>query len=431
MRTFLIVSILAAAPVSLVHAQAPAATPVALTLSEAEHRALDGHPQIRAGHYSALAATEAVREARAPYFPTASVSLTGAGAMDGTRIAAGSLNNPTILDRFATGVAVSQLITDFGRTSDLVQSSMLTADSREKDVDARRADVLQQVDRAYFNALRATAVLIVAEQTVEARKLVSDQIEALARSSLRSGLDVSFARVNLSEAQLLLVQAQNDVQASFAGLSAALGSSAAVTYQLSDEPLPAAPGEDSAALVARALRQRPDVAAQRLAGEASVKFADAERSLWMPSISFIGAAGFTPYHQVGLTDRYSAAGINVTLPVANGNLYAARRAEAAFRAQSQDQAIKDLENRVARDVTVAWLDTRTAYQRLDLTNQLFAQAADAMELTQARYNLGLSSIVELTQAQLNRTRAEIEEATARYEYQIRTAVLRYQTGDRQ
>jgi outer membrane protein len=430
MRTYLLVAILVAAPVSTVGAQTPSAPAVALTLGEAEQRALDSHPQIRAGHYSALAATEAVREARAPYFPTAVASFTGAGAMDGTRIAAGALNNPTILDRFATGVSVSQLITDFGRTSDIVKSSMLTADSREKDVDARRADVLQQVDRAYFNALRATAVLKVAEQTVEARQLVADQIDALARSSLRSGLDVSFAHVNLSEAQLLLVQARNDVEASFAGLSAALGSSAPATYQLSDEPLPAAPEEDSVALVGRALRQRPDVAAQRLAGEASVKFADAERSLWMPSISFVGAAGLTPYHQIGLTDRYSAAGINVTVPVANGNLYAARRAEAAFRAQSQDQAIKDLENRVARDVTVAWLDARTAYQRLDLTNQLFAQAADAMELTQARYNLGLSSIVELTQAQLNRTRAEIEQATARYEYQIRSAALRFQIGER-
>jgi len=429
MRIFVLATILCVVPVGGVRAQTPAPA-VALTLEEAELRALDSHPQIRGGHYAALAATESVREARAPYFPVAVASFTGAGAIEGTRIAAGSLNNPTILDRFATGVAVSQLITDFGRTSDMVQSSELTADSRLKDVEARRFDVLQQVDRAYFTALRAGAVLKVAEQTVEARKLVSDQIEALARSSLRSGLDVSFARVNLSEAQLLLVQARNDVQASYAGLSAALGSPAPATYDLSDEPLPDAPAADSADLIARALRQRPDVAAQRLAGEASVKFADAERSLWLPSISFVGAAGFTPYHQVGLTDRYSAAGINVTVPLANGNLYAARRAEAAFRAQTQEQTVRDLENRVVRDVTVAWLDARTAYQRLDLTNQLFAQAADAMELTQARYNLGLSSIVELTQAQLNRTRAEIEQATARYEYQIRSGALKYQIGER-
>ena len=80
-------------------------------------------------------------------------------------------------------------------------------------------------------------------------------------------------------------------------------------------------------------------------------------------------------------------------------------------------------------MTVAWLDAQTAYQRLDLTNQLLTQATDALDLAQQRYNLGLSSIVELTQAQLNKTRAQIEQATARYEYQARTAALRYQIGD--
>jgi outer membrane protein len=400
-----------------------------LTLKDAERQALDNNPQVRAGHYAALAASESVREAKSAYFPTAFGSFTGAGAMDGTRIAAGGLNNPTILDRFAGGFAVSQLITDFGRTKQLVASSTLTADSREKDVDARKADVLLQVDRAYFNALRAQAVLRVAQQTVDARQLVADQVEALAASSLKSGLDVSFAKVNLGEAQLLLVQAQNDVLGAYASLSAALGSPQATTYELSEQDLPAAPEEESAALVARALRERPDVVSQRLADQAAQTFADAERSLWMPSLSLVGAAGFTPYHQVGLNDRYSAAGINVTIPLSNGNLYSARHAEAAFRAESQTQARRDLENRVARDVTVAWLDVRTAYRRLDLTSQLLAQASDALELAQARYNLGLSSIVELTQAQLNKTSAEIAQATARYDYQARTATLRFQTGE--
>jgi outer membrane protein len=107
----------------------------------------------------------------------------------------------------------------------------------------------------------------------------------------------------------------------------------------------------------------------------------------------------------------------------------ARHADAAYRAQAQEQTTRDLENRVARDVTVAWLDARTSYQRLDLTSQLLAQASDALDLAQARYNLGLSSIVELTQAQLNKTAAEIGQATARYDYQIRAATLRYQTGE--
>ena len=72
---------------------------------------------------------------------------------------------------------------------------------------------------------------------------------------------------------------------------------------------------------------------------------------------------------------------------------------------------------------------RAAFQRLDLTNQLLDQATQALDLAEARYNLGLSSIVELTQAQLNKTRAEIEQASARYDYQARIAALRYQTGE--
>ena len=427
LRTFSIAAACVVSAASNAAAQ-QASSPVRLTLKEAERLAADRHPQIQAGHYAAMAAGEAVREARSAYFPTATLNMTGASALDGTRVTAGGLNNPTILDRLATGVGVAQLVTDFGRTSSLVASSQFSADAREKDVDVLRADVQLQVDRAYFSALRAQAILKVARDTVDARRLVADQIEALAGSNLKSGLDVSFARVSLSEAQLLLVQAQNDVEAAFAALSAATGSSQRVDYELADEELPPAPDEDRDAVVGRALRDRPDLAVQRLAEQASQQYAEAERRLYLPSISVVGAAGFTPYHQVGLTDRYSAAGVNVSFPVANGSLFAARKAEAAFRSQSSTQAVHDLETRVARDVTVAWLDARTAYQRLDLTTQLLTQASDALELATARYNLGLSSIVELTQAQLNHTRAELEQAAARYEYQIRSATLRYQSG---
>jgi outer membrane protein len=148
----------------------------------------------------------------------------------------------------------------------------------------------------------------------------------------------------------------------------------------------------------------------------------------MPSVSLIGVGGLTPYHQIGLSDRYSAIGLNVSVPVTTGTSFAARRAEANFRASAQQQAVNDLQNQVARDVQVAWLDAQTAYQKLDLTNQLLAETTDAMDLAQQRYDLGLSSIVELTQAQLNQTSAQIEQATARFDYQARNAALQYQIG---
>jgi outer membrane protein len=399
-----------------------------LSLREAELQAVDRHPQIQESQYTALAADERVRETRSAYFPTVFASFTGAQSQDNSRIAAGGLNNPVILDRFAGGVAVSQMLTDFGRTRDLMASASLRADAQRQDIALRRADVLLQVDRAYFAALRAQSIQRVAEQTVEARQLVVDQVTALAASSLKSNLDVSFASVSLAEAKLLLAQARNDVQSSFATLSATLGAPQPQVYELADEPLPPSPPADSASLVAEALRERPDVASQRLERESAEKFAEAERALWLPTVSLIGAAGLTPYRQVGLNGQYSAIGVNVTIPVSNGNLYPALRAEAAFRASAQAQRYRELEDQVARDVQIAWLSAQTAFQRLDLTNQLLAHASDALELAQARYNLGLSSIVELTQAQLSKTQAEIEQATTRYDYQALNAALRFQIG---
>lgn len=401
-----------------------------LTLRDAEQRALDSHPEIGARRYTSLAAGQVVREAKSAYYPAVFGGITGAGAQEGTRIAAGGLNNPTILDRFAAGLSVSQLLTDFGRTHDLVQGQSLRAESQQQDVASIRDDVVLQVDRAYFEGLRAQAVLKVAQQTVEARQLVVDQVSALAASNLKSSLDVSFAKVSLAQAQLLLVQAQNDVQAAFATLTAAIGSSTMTTYELADEPPPAAPGDDRAALVAQALRDRPEVASTRLADQAAQKFADAERALWLPTISAVGAAGLTPYREVGLSSRYAALGVNVTVPLTNGNLYAARHAEAAFRAQAESQELRDLENRVTRDVTVSWLDARTARQRVDLSAQLLAQATDALDLAQQRYKLGLSSIVELTQAELQKTEAEIVQATSRYDYQAKVAALNHALGVR-
>jgi outer membrane protein len=401
-----------------------------LTLAQAEQTALQNHPQVQAAQFTARAANEVVRETRSAYFPTAFGSVTGAEAESGSRIAAGGLNNPVIYDRFATGVTIGQLVTDFGRTQALVASASLNAQAQEQAVSGQRAFVLLDVDRAYFGALRAQVVERVAQSTVDARQLSLDQVNALASSNLRSGLDVSFAQVNLSSAQLLLAQAQNETQRAFAILAAALGTPTVTAYALSEEPLPSAPPPESAPLVGEAFRQRPDMLAARFSAESAARLADAERDLLRPSVTAVGALGVTPLHQEGIGDHYMAVGVNVNVPIMNGNLFAARHAEAALRAQAVSQRLRDLENQVSRDVQIAWLNARTAFQRLDLTNQLLAHAAQARELAQARYDLGLSAIVELSQAQLNETQAQLEQASAKYDYQVQVVALGFATGAR-
>jgi outer membrane protein len=405
-----------------------AQVPQKLTLQEAEQIAIQNHPQIQAATQLASAAAAQVQEARSFYYPQAYGSLTGVEAENNSRIAAGSLNNPVIYDRFSEGLAVNQLVTDFGRTYQLVKSSHLRAQAQQENVTATRADVLLALNQAYFGALKAQAVLQVAEQTVKSRQLVAEQTSALQKSNLKSGLDVSFANVDLAQAQLLLIQAKNDVQASFAELSNDLGYSDQRIFQLADEPLPPEPPADVTPLLQEALQNRPELIRQGLDVKAAQSFATAEGDLWFPTISAAGATGLIPYRQDTLSSRYAAAGFNVNIPIFNGRLFTARHSEANSQAKAQQQYLRDLQDRIVRDVRTAWLNAGSAFQRLAVTEQLLNEATQAFDLAQSRYGLGLSSIVELSQAQLNKTQAEILKVSAQYEYTGQIANLNYQLG---
>ena len=429
MRTVSCLFLLAVA--TLLSTWASAQTVQTLTLPQAEQIAIQNHPQIQAAAALASVAQAQVQEVRAPYYPNANGSLTGAEALSSNRIGAGVLNSPSVFDKYANGFLVSQLITDFGRTYQLVKSSNLHAQAQQENVVTSRADVLLQVDRAYYGVLRAQALLRVALQTVSERQLVSNQVTQMAANLLKSQLDVTFANVDLAQSQLLLIQAQNNLQASFAELTRALGLDDQRTYNLTEEVQTPAPPTDLASLIQHALMNRPELISQRFEANSAQTLATAERDLWFPTISAVGAAGLIPFHATaaGLSDQYAAAGFNVNIPIFNGHLFGALRNEAAARAQAQQQNLRDLQERIVRDVNKAWLDANSGYERLSVTQQLLNQATLALNLAQSRYQLGLSSIIELSQAQLNLTQAEIEQVNSTYDYQTQLAALNYQIGN--
>jgi outer membrane protein len=403
-----------------------------LTLKDAEQLALKNHPRVLVAQTEVLERGQEVREARSAYYPALSGVLTGSQANRGARIGAGILPASQLFDRFGQGVLASQLITDSGRTPNLVATSKLHAQASEQNYQATQYDVLLGVNTAYFDVLREQALVHVAQETVSARQLLSDQVTTLAQNNLRSQLDVSFADVNVSDARMLVLAAQNNLQNAYAQMARALGADQAVEYQLVDEPLPANLPPDPNALVAQALSTRPDVARLRFEREAAYKFAGAEADLARPTVSAVGVAGFLPYINqptaTPIPGRYEGVAVTLEVPVLNGGLFAARHSAAELRAKEADQELRDLQEGVARDVRVAWANANTAFQRIDVTAQFMRSAALALDLANGRYNLGLSSIVELTQAQLNLTRAEIENLDAKYDYQSNYATLQYTLG---
>ncbi len=420
--------------IGLACAQTPAGNPPpVLTLKQAEDLALKNHPQVLAAQYQGLASNEEVREQLAAYYPTFFGSVTGSVAGRDTRIGAGFLTDSRLFNRFGTGITVDQLITDSGRTPNLVASSRLQAKAAQENGHATKYDVLLAVNQAFFEVLRAQALLKVAQETVNERQVVANQVTALVNNKLKSNLDLSFAQVNLAQAKLLLITAQNNIGKAFAQLNRALGSDTEQTYTLREEPLPPAPPEVADPLVTQAMVNRPELIALGLAQQAAYKFQRAERDLSYPTVEGMGVAGVIPeIAQLTLPhvipDHYEAAAVNVNIPVFNGRLFAARRTEALMKARTAGQDLRNEQERISRDVRDAWADCTTAYQQIAVAGQMENQAKLALALAQGRYNLGLSSIVELNQAQLGETEAEIQDVNSKYDYQIQNAALQYQVG---
>lgn len=410
--------------------QTPSGPATSLSLNDAQALALKNNPQISVARLTALASQQVTREFRSSLWPTAAVDLTAVDSEPGSRITAGLLNNPTVYPRAAAGAMVTQLITDFGRTTNLISSANLAAKAENQNALATKEQILLAVDQAFYGALQAHAVLTVAQQTVNDRQTVSNQVDALFKSKLKSELDLSFANVNLAQAQLLLLDAQNNENAAFATLSAVLGFSNLQNFQLVEDSAPAlAPPGNVEDLISTALAVRPEILSLEFQSESAARFQKAERDLLFPDIRALGAVGDTPVRNPAISPNwYGAVGVNVDIPVFNGFLFNARAKEASLREQATRERLRDLRDRISRDVRTSWLNANTAFQRLAVTQQLLQQANLALNLAQARYHLGLGSIVELSQAQLQQTQAQISAAEAMADYRLSLAVLQYQTS---
>jgi outer membrane protein len=414
--------------------QTPGA-PMLLTLKQAEALAVKDNPQISVARLLALASQQVTREVKSNLWPTATGDLTGVDAQSGSRITAGALNNPIIYERAAAGLMVTQLITDFGRTTNLISSANYAAKAENQNAMATKEQVLLATDRAFYNALEAGALVKVAQTTVNERQTVANQVEALFKNKLKSELDFSFASVNLAQAQLLLLDAQNNENSAFATLSMVLGFPSLQNFQLAEETSPLnQPPSNVDDLIAQALAARPEILSLQFQYQSARKFQTAERDLLFPSIRALGAVGDTPVGNPAvapspsaLNNTYGAVGGNIEIPLFNGFLYTARAREANLRAQATQKRLRDMRNLISRDVRTSWLNANTAYERLSVTQQLLQHAHLALSLAQARYNLGLGSIVELSQAQLQQTQAEISYAQAGYDYRLSLAVLTYET----
>lgn len=426
-------------PQSAPAAVPPPTGPLRLTRVQAEQIAFKNNPRISVGRLLALAQHQVYRETRSDLLPTFNADITAVDANEGSRIGAGGLTASRLFTHAGAGVTLSQLITDFGHSTNLVSSSKLREKAANANGLATEEDIVLATDQAFYNALQAQALLKVAQQTVSTRQSVESQVNELARSKLKSEVDLAFAQVNLSEAKLLLLDAQNNVDSTIAALTAVLGFDKQVQYELVEEntQAPTPPPPDVDVVTKTALQQRPDLQAFAYNQQAAEKFRRAQRDQLLPTVSALGIAGGIPvrpdcidgcFPNYFISSWYGAIGVNMSIPIFNGFFYSAEASEAKYRAKAAAEDTRDLRDRVVRDVRTAWLAANTAFQRVGVAEELSKEADLSLRLAQGRYQLGLSSIVELSQAQLQQASAAIGYVNAQYQYKLALSTLNFEMG---
>jgi outer membrane protein len=410
-----------------------AAPPAAgvLTLDDALGRAA-AHPRMAEVRAAASQASARVDEARAGYLPSANAVATylPAQAQAVSTLDAGGIASfrETVSPFYATGIVVTQPIWDFGRTRGQVRAASLAEDASTSDLGAARKDVELSVKSAYYAALAAEELVRVA---VDAEKQMQDHL-ALAKASFevgrRSPFDVARAEVDVAAARIALIQAESGVAQARSALAAAIGedigaAALALPPQRATDDLPPQKAADLA------LAQRPELAAVDLRLGSQRAAVSAASSSWYPVVNAVGQLGWSGTNLTGLSDnRAWQVGVTVTMPLLSGgaDLARVRQQQAAF-AQLRSQR-ETLALQIRSEAEQAALAVSEARARQSAADVLQKQAQDNLVLAEGRYQAGVGSIIELSDAEASLTASRAQRVRAGYDLATARARLERAVG---
>jgi len=432
---YLMILVLGSACSGLAQAAAPEGQPTAaqrLSLDEATRVALQKHPAIREAEAAVAAAEAEVKLARANYFPQLSFSGIGKVGLSG---AAGALGLPGFpASPFYRNAAYSsnwyQTIFDFGRTKHLVASRQALSESTRLRKKAEEDRMILALRRAYFSVLEAQRLQQVAEETVKQRRLTLERVQAYYKAQLRSQLDVSLAEVDLAEAEGSLSQARSAVSMGFAAFRAAMGVDGAQPYELEAPPtqiLSLRPLED---LVRVGLEHRPDLQALDLRIRALTEEVGLAHSQRLPDIRGFGAAGQGRFNGtvVKPIQRHGVGALGLLFPFYTGGRLEAVQDEARAELQAALASRDELRQQIRLEVTRAYYQLLDLAEHIQIAAQQQRAAQEASSLAEARYQVQLSSFLDVLTAQVALTRAETDYARTLFDYERAKAELEFATG---
>ncbi len=405
-----------------------------LSLRQAITIALETHPAIDSAQHAFRAGEARTEQARAPFYPqvgASAIETSGALRSNAFLRPSGSLIQPNQTD-FTVGLTVSQLLYDFGQTSSRVAASRFAAQALQDDLQTQKATIILNVQRAYYETLKRLRLMKIAEETVRERQIIRQQVEALYQQNLKAKLDLDLVQVELSKAEVDLIRTKNDLTAGYAALNNAMGVNERQAYTLENPPGVSSVMQPLDRLLAAGMEKRPELLALREQIHAAEQRIQAANSENFPTISAVGSAGDTE-HLTGRPNsregEWWGAGVILSVPLFTGFLIENQVREATEREQEAQATLRNAEQAVRLEISNGFLAVQTLTQQITAIDALVKQTQEALQLARQRYQLGLSTIVEVTQGEIAVTTAETELAEAQYDEKTAEATLAYAVGE--
>src|SRR5262245_9234299 len=396
-----------------------------LDSDEALRIAMENHRSIRASKERIDTQQAVVGQQMAAYYPL--VNMTNgfqSGTQTGTTTGVAERNFETYLMR----TSVNMILYNFGKREGNVQSARDTLDATNFNYKTTVDGVILGVKQSYFTYLGLRAIVKVREDTVKNRQLLANQAQGFFEVGTRARIDVARAESNLYLAEADLITAKNAVQVAWAVLKNSMGVRALPERPLVEDVImtPIQYSLDQARELAFA--SRPELKsfdAQRRAQDQLIAVA---RRQHLPDIIFDGnyRRSNTSIVTPANPSTFPLVGgwqiqLSFVVPIFDG-FRTTNRVQETMHNYYVISAQEELQRQqVALDVEQAWLRLMELQERIKANEAAASAAKENLDLANGRYEVGVGSIIEATDAQNLYTDAQTTYVQTLYNYKIAEA----------
>lgn len=396
-----------------------------MTLDKCIELALGNNPQINAAFHDILASDARIKQVWANYFPQLSWQ-TGYTKIKQLQLSDALGRNLTFNYYILGQVTLQQMLYDFGVTQNQATIKRLDYEAYKTTLSATINDVIYQTKDAYYNLLFAFENRRVAEDTVKKFEMFYNQAKAFYEIGMNPKVDVTIAEVNLSNAKLQLIQADNAVNLAVAKLNNVMGVPFIDKYNV-QERLKYQPVDVSFNQSVEIARDaRPELKLAELKVESANQTMKLVKKSYFPTLSVEGQ------YQRGGKSWNSNYGYNIggylNFPTINGMLIKNEIKEARYLYDKEIANAKNTQNSIYLEIQNAFLTLEEKKNQMPVAILGVKQAKENYELSYGRYRVGEASPTELKDAQINYQQAQLTYYNALYQYNSSKAALEKAIG---